>query len=161
MLSIQQAKSCGPKHQQTLRKTGLKDCTKTFTNRIASFESVRYPGYWMYPENSIENLYSAAIYSTSTATVKTDKTYHWFLHDCDFGKVCMEAKKDGWEDYYINNRVRSMEVRIIKDTNLYGGSNKAKEMEIWCTSCDPERDDLTYSDCELVYTDYGGEREAF
>lgn len=156
MLSIQQAKSCASKRQPILIKTALTDCTKTFTNRIASFEPLLLPGNWMFPKSSGAGF--AAIYSTSTASVKADKTYHWFLHGCGSGKVCLEAKRNGWEDYYIYYG-GVLFVNVVKDTNLYGGSNKAKEMEIWCTSCDPERDDLTYSDCEL-YTDYGGEREA-
>ena len=94
IVSIQQAKCC--KHP-ILRRTDLVDCTKTFTNRIASFESGLYPSWWMYPSATNVPL----IYQTSTDVVKVDKTYQWFLHDCGSGKVCLETKRDGWEDYYL------------------------------------------------------------
>ena len=79
-----------------------------------------YPGRWMYP-SAEKNL--PRIAKVSTATVKSDKTYQWFLHDCKVtGKVCLEPKRSGWEDsYYVYYTFKQ---GLTFDTNLEDGSNE-------------------------------------
>ena len=170
VLSIQQAKTCNKKMKRVShipRRTDLEDCTSIFTNRIASFESGLHPGHWMLPSvRGYRPILSSS--SVPTANVKTDKTYQWFLHGCGVGKVCLEANREGWEEYYIYHSSTRYNLysqldtdwygeALVKDTNFHDGSNEKNQIEIWCTSCTPESDDLTYSDCQLHAN--GGERE--
>ena len=86
-------------------RLGLRDCTKDFKGRVASFEYAYYPGYWLYPYwPDLLSSGGAMIGYSTLGSLKKDKTYQWILHDCSRrGRhaVCMESSRKGWGGYYF------------------------------------------------------------
>ena len=65
------------------KQFGLRDCTASFKDRVASFEYGYYPGFWLYPYwPDLLSSGGAMIGYSTVVLVKRDKTYQWILHNC-------------------------------------------------------------------------------
>ena len=133
-------------------RLGLRDCTKDFKGRVASFEYAYCPGYWLYPYwPDLLSSGGAMIGYSTLGSLKKDKTYQWILHDCSRrGRhaVCMESNRKGWGGYYFGEIFDSWNLYL--DTDLSNGINSLVPMKIFCDSCTPGGpDNHTFSDCQL------------
>ena len=137
------------------------DCTNTFKNRVAHFESIFFPSYWLYPQKS-GNVYMSWVRSQDLNNPKLGVT--WLVHDCGNSSVCLESKKPGWKNFFIGSKMKhgSRKIDILYKSNLHDtvtDSNLHKK--IFCSSCTPSTGDI-WHDCKLMagdewlYTDTKG-----
>lgn len=124
---------------------GKFDCTDTFKNRVASFEYNYYPGYWLAPySGGFGELQMAGISWATSSEVRTNKKFQWILHDCG-DSVCMESKRQGWEDYLFGS------TSMIHDSDLSDGSDLATHVRIFCDSCNRGGlENTTFNNCEII-----------
>ena len=77
------------------------DCSNVLKNRIAIFEYLYYPGYWMYP---YWDGLSIDFMTVNTAKSINSSHVKWIIHQSptDENKVVIESTKEGYDDYYID-----------------------------------------------------------
>ena len=127
------------------------DCSNVLKNRIASFEYLYYPAYWMYPSGSYLSLDYMTAYEAKSYKYPYVK---WIIHQSpnDKNRVVIESAREDFDDYYLFiTGVETGGNAIYVGSHFYShlddipkGSSNVK---IFCTSCLNEAE--VFDDCVL------------
>ena len=94
---------CSRSSCQIKAPPSYKDCSASLVNKMAWFEYLYYPGYWLAKgyENKMAAVWKPENGIKGKELFCPDEGYGWMVHGANDGSVYLESTRPGYENYYL------------------------------------------------------------